>query len=74
MFVGPNRGQMACGDFGPGACRAAGPTSRRSRAATLAAEAGASPSDSKLQKRDSGPLEGRHVIVTSGPTYEPIDQ
>jgi phosphopantothenoylcysteine decarboxylase/phosphopantothenate--cysteine ligase len=56
MRVGPNEGEMACGEFGPG--RMAEP--EEIFAAIQAALSG-------------GPLEGRHVIVTSGPTHEPID-
>ncbi len=55
-LVGPNEGDMACGEFGPG--RMAEPL--EIVAAMEAALAG-------------GPLAGRHVIVTSGPTHEPID-
>ena len=54
--VGPNEGDMACGEYGPG--RMAEPL--EIVAAIEAALAG-------------GPLSGRHVIVTSGPTHEPID-
>lgn len=54
--VGPNDGDMACGEYGPG--RMAEP------AEILAAIEG---------KLTAGPLAGRHVIVTSGPTHEPID-
>ena len=55
-FVGPNAGEMACGEFGPG--RMAEPE------AIFAAIAAA---------LTDGPLKGRHVLVTSGPTHEPID-
>ena len=54
--VGPNDGDMACGEYGPG--RMAEP------AEILAAIKG---------KLTAGPMAGRHVIVTSGPTHEPID-
>ena len=55
-FVGPDEGEMACHEFGPG--RLAEP------AAILAAiEAFGAPQ----------PLAGRHALVTSGPTHEPID-
>ena len=58
VFVcGPNEGDMACGEFGPG--RMAEPSE------ILAAIA------SRL--RPAGPLDGRRVLVTSGPTHEPID-
>jgi phosphopantothenoylcysteine decarboxylase / phosphopantothenate---cysteine ligase len=71
LFVGPESGPMACGEFGPGRM-AEPPAIVEAIEAALAAEAASSPS---LQgpPRDSGPLGGRHVIVTSGPTYEPID-
>ena len=54
--VGPNEGDMACGEFGPG--RMAEPL--EIAAAIEAALAG-------------GPLRGMHILVTSGPTHEPID-
>ncbi|PSK84969.1 phosphopantothenate-cysteine ligase /phosphopantothenoylcysteine decarboxylase [Limimaricola soesokkakensis] len=58
MVVGPDEGEMACGEYGPG--RMSEP------AAILAAiEAALAPADR--------PLSGRHVLVTSGPTHEPID-
>ena len=58
LFVGPNAGEMACGEFGPG--RMAEPVE------ILAAIAAAlSPAPQTLA--------GRHVLVTSGPTHEPID-
>jgi phosphopantothenoylcysteine decarboxylase/phosphopantothenate--cysteine ligase len=56
LVVGPNEGEMACGEYGPG--RMAEP------AEILAAV------DVAL---GGGPLAGRHVVVTSGPTHEPID-
>lgn len=58
--VGPDEGSMACGEFGFG--RMAEP------AAIVAAIDAALDGASVL-----GPLDGCHVIVTSGPTHEPID-
>ena len=55
-FVGPNDGDMACGEYGPG--RMAEPL--EIVAAIESALGG-------------GPMQGKHVIVTSGPTHEPID-
>ena len=55
-MVGPDEGDMACGEYGPG--RMAEPL--EIVAAIEAALGG-------------GPLAGRHVLVTSGPTHEPID-
>ena len=56
LFSGPNEGEMACGEFGPG--RMAEPLEILARVAAVFA---------------SGPLVGKHVLVTSGPTHEPID-
>jgi phosphopantothenoylcysteine decarboxylase/phosphopantothenate--cysteine ligase len=53
----PDEGEMACGEYGPG--RLPGPEAIF--AAIEAALGG------------PGPLTGRHVIVTAGPTHEPID-
>ncbi|RED11809.1 bifunctional phosphopantothenoylcysteine decarboxylase/phosphopantothenate--cysteine ligase CoaBC [Pontivivens insulae] len=54
--VGPDEGDMACGEYGPG--RMAEP------AAIAEAVNGA---------LRNGPLAGKHVLITSGPTHEPID-
>ena len=66
LFVGPADGAMACGEFGPG---------RMSEVldivvaidATLAGDTFISLSGK------TGPLAGKRVVITSGPTYEPID-
>jgi phosphopantothenoylcysteine decarboxylase / phosphopantothenate---cysteine ligase len=57
LVVGPNEGDMACGEYGPG--RMAEPL--EIVAAITAALGGA------------GPLAGLRALVTSGPTHEPID-
>ena len=71
LFVGPESGPMACGEFGPGRM-VEPPAIVEAIEQALAAEATL---NSPLQgpPADSGSLGGRHVIVTSGPTYEPID-
>ena len=56
--VGPDEGAMACNEFGPG--RMSEPP-----AILAAIEALLAPPDRRLA--------GRHVLVTSGPTHEPID-
>jgi phosphopantothenoylcysteine decarboxylase/phosphopantothenate--cysteine ligase len=58
VFVGPNDGEMACGEFGPG--RMAEPAEIVSAIVTM------------LQPRVRA-LLGRKVLVTAGPTREPID-
>ncbi len=55
-LVGPNAGEMACGEYGPG--RMAEPD--EILAAITATFV-------------TGPMAGKHVVVTSGPTHEPID-
>ncbi|HKK85200.1 MAG TPA: bifunctional phosphopantothenoylcysteine decarboxylase/phosphopantothenate--cysteine ligase CoaBC [Roseovarius sp.] len=55
-FVGPNEGDMACGEHGPG--RMAEPL-----------EIVAAVEEALVD----GPLTGKRVLVTSGPTHEPID-
>ncbi len=56
LFVGPDEGAMACGEFGPG---------RMSEVPEILAAIDAALGD--------GPLRGRRILVTSGPTHEPID-
>jgi phosphopantothenoylcysteine decarboxylase/phosphopantothenate--cysteine ligase len=57
-FVGPNDGAMACGEYGPG---------RMAEPEAIFAAA--------MARLDGGakPLAGRHVLLTAGPTAEPID-
>ena len=55
-FVGPNQGDMACGEYGFG--RMAEPEEIFATISAVFTE---------------GPLTGKHIIVTSGPTHEPID-
>jgi phosphopantothenoylcysteine decarboxylase/phosphopantothenate--cysteine ligase len=54
--IGPDEGDMACGEYGPG--RMAEPD------AIL---------NAIIARLGKGPLSGKHVLVTSGPTHEPID-
>lgn len=62
-FVGPNVGEMAeRGEAGPG--RMAEP---QEILAAIEDNLGAKPA------RMEGPLAGRHVVITAGPTHEPID-
>ena len=56
LVVGPNEGDMACGEYGPG---------RMAEVPEIIAAIDAALAD--------GPLKGKHVLVTSGPTHEPID-
>lgn len=65
-FVGPGEGPMACGEFGPG--RMAEPLE-----IVEAIERELQAGGAKELPLTPGPLAGRSVVVTSGPTYEPID-
>lgn len=55
-LVGPDAGEMACGEFGPG---------RMAEVAEIVARV--------KSLLGAGPLSGQRVLVTSGPTHEPID-
>lgn len=54
--IGPEAGEMACGEFGPGRMSEPGEILTAIRNALTA-----------------GKLTGKRVLVTSGPTHEPID-
>jgi phosphopantothenoylcysteine decarboxylase/phosphopantothenate--cysteine ligase len=56
LFVGPEDGGMACGEFGMG---------RMAEVPQIIGATAAAFAD--------GPMAGKRVIVTSGPTHEPID-
>jgi len=56
-FVGPNDGEMACGEYGPG---------RMAEPAEILAAIEALISGPQ-------PLKGVKALVTAGPTYEPLD-
>lgn len=72
LFVGPTDGVMACGEFGPG---------RMAEPMEILAAIEDALRETVLLASPAGvgalaapqPLAGRHVLVTSGPTYEPID-
>ncbi|MGZ3298418.1 MAG: bifunctional phosphopantothenoylcysteine decarboxylase/phosphopantothenate--cysteine ligase CoaBC, partial [Asticcacaulis sp.] len=57
-FVGPDDGEMACGEFGAG--RMAEP-----EAILKAIEAELQPGEQ--------PLKGKRIVITAGPTFEPLD-
>jgi len=56
LFSGPNDGDMACGEYGPG---------RMSEPLEIVAAIEAA--------LVNGPLKSKRILVTSGPTHEPID-
>jgi len=71
--VGPNDGPMAEAETGPG--RMAEPVEIVDALVAMLAGAAPSPGIGFLSGRDAfpRPLAGRRVLVTSGPTHEPID-
>ena len=54
----PDEGAMACGEFGPG---------RLPEPAAICAEI------SRQLGTEAKPLAGKHILITAGPTHEPID-
>ncbi len=57
-ILDPDEGAMACGEYGPGRLP-------QPQAILDAIQAALAPA--------SGPLAGKHILVTAGPTHEPID-
>lgn len=70
LVSGPEDGDMACGEYGPG---------RMSEAADIFAAIEKFYGGQNLQAQlkpdvgTNGPLAGRKVLITAGPTHEPID-
>jgi phosphopantothenoylcysteine decarboxylase/phosphopantothenate--cysteine ligase len=58
LFTGPDEGDMACGEYGLG---------RMSEPDAIFAAI------QSALKPKAQPLKGRHVLITAGPTFEPLD-
>jgi phosphopantothenoylcysteine decarboxylase/phosphopantothenate--cysteine ligase len=58
IFVGPDDGEMACGEYGPG---------------RMAEPDGIVVAIEKALATTAGPLSGVKALVTAGPTHEPLD-
>ena len=69
-FVGPNEGEMACGEYGPG--RMAEPLDIVAAVEKALQSPTAIPLPAGVLAT-SGALAGKRVVITSGPTHEPID-
>ena len=65
--IEPTEGDMACGEYGPG--RLPEPADILDQLALGAI----SPQRSPTPPRPATPLAGTHILVTAGPTHEPID-
>ena len=61
----PDDGPMACGEYGPG--RLPEPTDIFQRIKPMLGPA------ISVEAGEPGPLAGKHVLITAGPTHEPID-
>ena len=59
LFVGPNEGDMACGEFGPG---------RMAEPLEIVAAI-----ERAFSEKRTGPLSGFKALVTAGPTREALD-
>ena len=64
LTVGPNEGDMACGEYGFG---------RMAEPMEILAAIEAALDASPAAVSGGGPLSGLRALVTSGPTHEPID-
>ncbi len=62
-FIGPEQGEVACGEHGEG--RMAEPQDIATRVQEMLAMGHVAGAD--------GPLAGQRVLITAGPTHEPID-
>ncbi len=80
IVIEPDEGEMACGEFGPG--RLPEPEAivdailEQFRAVPLTARdalAGQEKRPSTSSAQSDAALAGKHIIVTAGPTHEPID-
>ena len=65
LFVGPVEGDMACGEFGFG--RMAEPEIITDAIEKILA------GETSIDALQPKPLKGKHVLITAGPTREPID-
>ncbi|MCL6697832.1 bifunctional phosphopantothenoylcysteine decarboxylase/phosphopantothenate--cysteine ligase CoaBC [Sphingomonas sp. NSE70-1] len=61
----PDEGPMACGEYGPG--RLPEPADILARIKPMLGPAVA------VEVGQAGPLSGKHILITAGPTHEPID-
>jgi phosphopantothenoylcysteine decarboxylase/phosphopantothenate--cysteine ligase len=60
----PDEGPMACGEFGPG---------RLPEPEDIVARLALGASSPLIEVDRARPLAGKHILVTAGPTHEPID-
>lgn len=73
LFCGPADGEMACGEYGPGRMSEPLEIVAAIEAALTTSTLLDLPTDLSKGMARSASLSGRHVVVTAGPTHEPID-
>ena len=72
-FVGPDEGEMACGEFGAGRMSEPEGILHAIRVALGQSRPLRLPPEAVVSLPSRGVLSDRHIVVTSGPTHEPID-
>jgi phosphopantothenoylcysteine decarboxylase/phosphopantothenate--cysteine ligase len=70
-IIFPDKGDMACGEYGTGRMQEPEAILKALRNASATMNAVAKTNDQDLQEESI--LQGKHVLITAGPTYEPID-
>ncbi|MEO5809932.1 MAG: bifunctional phosphopantothenoylcysteine decarboxylase/phosphopantothenate--cysteine ligase CoaBC [Sphingomicrobium sp.] len=69
--IEPDEGPMACGEYGPGRLPEPEAILQLLTSQSFVSSEAVSPPSASLGT--NGPLCGRHILVTAGPTHEPID-
>ena len=75
VVMDPDEGDMACGEYGAGRLPEPPAILARIKRELAAGGTGADPLDGQpaFAPSRARPLMGKHVLVTAGPTHEPID-
>ena len=70
-LLGPDSGEQACGDTGPG--RMLEPEAIMAELATLSSAAPLTRQAHEPEQQTQLPAQGLHIAITAGPTREPLD-
>ena len=70
-LLGPESGEQACGDTGPG--RMLEPEAIMAELATLSSAAHLARQAHESEQQTQLPAQGLHIAITAGPTREPLD-
>ena len=70
-LLGPDSGEQACGDTGPG--RMLEPEAIMAELATLSSAAHLARQAHEPEQQTQLPAQGLHIAITAGPTREPLD-